>query len=119
MADIEVVTRRPGAETDGLFEILDEQISTQLFVRPEPVKVGTLRSWQSQARFDLRYPLTQGLKGQRHRSYQVWFHAVRLLRPPVFGPVVEMGHPVAVPGFSAAQSPALQGPGDSEPTTEE
>lgn len=80
-ARIQVQARRAGDESDGLFEILTEEINTELLVRSEPVKVGSLRRWSAFTTAEGGWPLAQLLRTVRGRRYDVWFHAVRLPKP--------------------------------------
>ena len=76
-----VESRRPGAQSEGLFEIVEEQISSEFFVREKPVLVGSLRRWDSTSSVSARWPLSMFERSVRRRHYQVYCHAVRLGRP--------------------------------------
>ena len=78
---LELDARRPGAETDGLFEILSEVIDTEFYVRGEPVLVGSLNRWSSSTGGQLGWPIASVLRSLRGRRYDFWVRAVRLPSP--------------------------------------
>ena len=78
---VTIDSRRPGAEIDGLFEIISEQLDTEVYVRQDPILIGSLRRWGATSQIDLAWPLSAFNKFRRSRKYQVWAHAVRLPSP--------------------------------------
>ncbi|MEL7499264.1 MAG: hypothetical protein AAFN77_16780 [Planctomycetota bacterium] len=79
---VSIDSRRPGTETDGLFEIIREEIDTEVFIRAEPVLIGSLQRWGTSSSATLAWPFSALSKSSRSRKYQVWLHAVRLPAPP-------------------------------------
>lgn len=78
-----VTSARAGAERDGLFEILSEDIDGEVFIRDEPVLIGSLRRWSTDSTVGIGWPMTFFTDRLRSRRYNVWAHAVRLSGPSV------------------------------------